>query len=427
MNTFTPTPTPSNATTNVTYDIPMEMATFSTAIVLRAIIMIVSFGMLFVCFALRNKQPVQSRLFVPYLFLVSKIVYSIAVIVSSIPAVWMSTYSTLNGQIGCYASLWFTNPLYIADVVAIIFMFLRFFLLRAQSNRKMVVMAGRRELVEQGANKEKRDYRGYALKVLIHPAVLAIAIILSLLSIYIVGAGDAANANGFCSDRWSQSEQTARNNHPDWPDLRDAHLARYQVILVGLIVIGVIIMLITDLVINGHYKQLFKPREFFQVTFRDDDPLIFRQELYAVLGSAILLGLIVIIFAILGNSSDTNDRKKELYVLLKIILYFFFWDIPSLIAIPGIIIFTALKWEARRKKKGDPFASIAESDMEEGKKEEVGRMKWKNLDVRDFDSSIAMIHRLLGTGDNESHRLFLEFTKKEFSIEVRCKIFRIYI
>jgi hypothetical protein len=409
--TFTPIPTLRNNTTNVTVDPNMQVATFAVAIALRTSIIVISLVAILLCFMLRNKQPVQSRLFVPYIFVFTKIIYSIAVILSTLPQAYIGSDSFTSTQISCWLSLWGTNPLYFADVASIVFMFLRFFVLRAQSNRQEHIIQGRRELLETESTHIKRDRRGTFFRILIHPAFLAVALFICILSIYVVGGIDAGNAKGICSDRWSKSEKQVTDKYPDI-GYKDAHMARYQVVIFILIAITAVIMIITDLVINGHFKRC--GREFFQVVFEDDDPLVFRFELYAFILSAIPLGLIFVIYGIITAAQSANTYD----LLIKTILYFFFWDLPSLAAIPGVIIYKAIRWETRRGKSffsGWESSNFAFEEIESAAKAE--RMKTKDMDIRVYDSSMNMIHRLLGTGDKEAHKLFQEFCNKEFSVE----------
>src|SRR3989338_1179051 len=114
----------------------LDKATFAVTVVLRAIVVFLCLFMLVLCIWKRKRQPLKSRKFIPALFLVSKAFANIAVVQSAWPAGWNSYDLGVNAIVGCYIQLWGTNVLYIINMLCVIFMFCRFFSLRAYEKRK---------------------------------------------------------------------------------------------------------------------------------------------------------------------------------------------------------------------------------------------------------------------------------------------------
>jgi hypothetical protein len=257
-----------------------------------------------------------------------------------------------------------------------------------------------------------------AIKFFTDPLFLFFAISLSVLSIYVVGAIDVGRTNGTCSDSWAK--YTAKG-------VPAAVLARYEIFVVVVIALVGLTLVFMDLIFNGHLTNLctckMTPRKFFKNLFFEDDPLRYRLELYSFAFPALALGVIVGSFGIVS----TVTTRSNYIVLLRNILYVFLWDIPSLLAIPGVVLISALRWQYRENHaKNEIFAYNYEmkSNSPGGEKGVIYEPTVvdmpsyiKDLDITEFNDSADMIHRILGCGDIEAKQIFKDFTSKEFSVE----------
>jgi hypothetical protein len=335
--TFSNYTTPDNTTAS-----PVAKATFVMSIILRASVCIACVILLVLCFIKRNKQPVTSRLFVPYVFLISKIFNNIASVQTVFPSAWQRYSAYTNQQIGCYVGLWVVVPMYIVSILCIAFMFLRFFVLQWFSFRTIRTQELRRDLLKSSnkgatyiANRAKLVDR--MIKVTMSPLMIAIAITLCVLSVYIIGAIDLGRRGDqvSCTDEWSADLQYA------------AVLARYEIVVIVVICIICVILVLFDLIANEFLPKLIKRKitlkQFLVQLFMESDPLRYRMELYCMAIPGACLGLILGIFGIVANVQG----QAEYFNLIKTFLYVFFWEYPSMVVLPGITLVCAFKWDRR--------------------------------------------------------------------------------
>ncbi|KAL0483722.1 7 TM domain-containing transmembrane protein [Acrasis kona] len=401
---------------------PTDIASFVVAVILRASVIICCILMIFLCLFKRNRQPLKSRKWIPYVFLLSKIIGNIAGVQSAWPASWSHDSIGTASSVGCFIEQWGSNPLYIVNLLCIVFLFGRFFVLKAYESRKQQHQEIRREeqladdcatldtdkMKEQSAiGRANRRIRlkSKIIKSLTSWYLLAFSMVALLLSIYIMGAIDISRTGGICNDNWAKITPAG---------VPAAILARYEIVLVVVIAVTAVIMLITDMVMVYRTPSPFS----FGNMFLEDDPLRYRMELYLFCIPASCLGIIVACF---GISSTVVDRTSTI-VLVRTILYFLFWEIPGLLVIPGVSLFHAIAWE-RREKKAIIKSNSDRIDTSPGNNSSSlsaisGLPKHVcELDPTEFNDSSDMIHRLLGCGDVTTHELFRDFAKKEFSVE----------
>jgi hypothetical protein len=395
----------------------LDKATFGVTLSLRAIVILMCLIFLGLCIWKRNRQPLKSRKWIPYVFLISKALSNVAAVQSAWPYGWNNYDLGISAIVACYIQLWGTNPLYIVTMLCVIFMFCRFFVLKAYEKRKIRHQA----LVHD----QHMDYRvvqkshniSRFIKFLTSPMLLFFVVMVCFFSIYVIGAIDVSRTNGTCSDSWAKYTS---NGVPA------AVLARYEIFVVLCIAIVGVIIVITDLIVNGHLSTICRCRvsfkEFMKTLFIEDDPLRYRMELYLFAIPAVSLGIMVGAFGLVS----TLTTRPAYVVLVRNILYVVFWDIPGLLVIPGMVLFTTFDWE-RRERRAKQHSSI-EYDMganspgesvelpEEGVKVTLPK-HISDLDITEFNDSADMIHRILGSGDQEAYQLFKGFTSKEFSVE----------
>jgi hypothetical protein len=337
---------------------------------------------------------------------VSKIVNNIASVQTVFPAAWQSYNAYINQQIGCYVGLWVVVPMYIVSILCVGFLFFRFFVLQWFAARTVRTQEMRRDLLSSpnktGANVMNRaKIIDRIIKLSMSPWMIALAITVCVLSVYMVGAIDLGRQGDQvrCTDEWSKDQQYA------------AVLARYEIIVIVIIVIITIIQVLFDLIANGFFKKLFKReitfRQFLIELFMESDPLRYRMELYLMAIPGACLGLILGIFGIVSSIQG----QAEYFNLIKQFLYVFLWEYPSMLVLPGVVLICAIKWNRRenlfKNKKGDLLNSAMSPDM----------AMYAEIDIATFNDAPGMMHRLLGVGDVETYDMFKDFTKKEFSVE----------
>jgi len=401
--------------------LPIDVASFAVAVILRSFVIACCVVMLFLCIWKRRRQPLKSRKWIPYVFLLSKIIGNIAGTQAAWPSGWSHDSVGVNSIVGCYIEQWGSNPLYIVNMLCIVFLFGRFFVLKAYESRKSQHQAIRREeqqadnestldtdKIKQQCDTDRANRRirliSKIIKSLTSWYLLAAMMAICLLSIYVMGAIDVSRTGGVCNDQWAKIT-------PEGTPA--AILARYEIVLVCLIAATVIIMLLTDFFVFLRSHKPFSLRNMFL----EDDPLRYRMELYLFCIPAIFLGIIVGCFGI----SSTVVGRTSAIVLVRTILYVIFWEIPGLLVIPGVPLFHAIAWEFREKKTKDK-ANGDRVDTGPGTLASISRITGlpqhvSELDPTEFNDSSDMIHRLLGCGDITTHELFMDFSKKEFSVE----------
>jgi hypothetical protein len=386
---------------------PIAKASFIISVILRSSVCVICVLLLVLCFVKRRKQPVQSRLFVPYVFLISKIFNNISSVETVFPQAWTRYSAYINQQVGCYVSLWVAIPTYIISILCVTFLFIRFFVLQWFAHRTVRTQELRRDLIstpnkatQNSMNRSKFFDR--LIKVAMAPWFMALEIILCLLSVYVVGAIDLGRRGSqvSCTDEWSA-------------DLRYAAvLARYEIVVIVVIVIIIVIMVLIDLIANKFLLKLVRREitlsQFFAQLFMESDPLRYRMEIYLMAIPGICLGLIFGIFGAIANARG----EPEYFELLKTLLYVFFWEYPSMLVLPGLILICAFKWDRREYQSKERRKSMLKSNPIS-----PDMMVFADLDITQFNDAAGMIHRLLGCGDQDTHDMFKEFTKKEFSVE----------
>ncbi|KAL0488640.1 regulator of G-protein signaling [Acrasis kona] len=385
-----------NGTTNTTSTSiqPLAIPTFVISIVLRASVILVCVVLMLLLFIKRKSQPVSSRLWVPYVFTISKLLNNIAYIQVNSPVQW----SASNQQAGCYISLWATVPLYVISLLCVTLMFVRFFVLQWFTRRSEQTLNIYRDwmnnedaVLKRSADGQKRVDK--IIKFLMSPILHGFIIIASVLSLYIVGAVDLGRPRTsiVCSDEWSNFNLTYA-----------AIMARYEVVVVVVICVFAVLLVLVDLLANDSLIPFLKRKisifELINQLFVEGDPLRYRMELYCM---SIPGGCLGLIFGIFGIVSVSTGGQPESANLIRTFLYVLFWEYPSMIVLPGIILYYSFKWDRRKSKnKLDP-----------------SNTPYASIDITKFDDTPDTIHRLLGCGDVVTHDLFKNFAKKEFSVE----------
>jgi hypothetical protein len=381
ITTHTPTPSQSDNITdlctlnfNEVPQIPSTLTVFIIITLLRAFVIATCLVMFILCLINRKSNFILSRSFTPYCFLIWKILSTGVEESEAVPASWLNsscfltslnTVSTPGDQFICYAELYALEPLFILNIVALLILFYQFFSKRMLMNLK--------------ANQtETLVWKARLLQFTSSKVFLALIMSSVLLLVFIVGLIQIGVNEGFC---------------------KPTDLLFYFETFISLIVgITIVIMSVIDFArACSCNESLFHQ---FKTKFFDDDPLLYRAEYY-IMGFAILNYVIIrASFKSYAFISKENNNVTAFNVpLVMYILQVIFWEIPSLVALPGILLIGAAR-----------FSRIVQMSAQQNMYTPIEAFMGYN-----FESSEQTIHLLMG--HPRTHDLLRDFACKELSLE----------
>jgi hypothetical protein len=229
---------------------------------------------------------------------------------------------------------------------------------------------------------------------------LLMCIIVCLLAPIVIGIIDLANAPRLCEREPNFLPCTCESEgHMTISELS------IQLILIGCYAVAMIV----DMVINAFTAKNRSCHQKISSFYKQQDPLRFRAEATAFVLASLFYAIWMAI--LYGTSfapalmTDIGEQQREIMLMT---LYFFSWDIPSLIALPGVILFTTLQYKLRIENKTKTQQSEDEKTAELTNVEE----QEEKYDLSRFDRDIIpMIF-----ADSIAKDMFKEFCVRELTV-----------
>jgi hypothetical protein len=376
----------------------LQLTTFIVGEVLRGVTLTVSAVLLILCFIFRNHQPLKSRSWFPFLYLTVHIIEQICYVLQVIPTTWISGNGDAATQGFCFLYVWISTPLLILLFVVIIIWIIRWLSLRALNKRKETKARQQqddlsmddesqtdgsstdRKLIANKAAKTTNNLGNYKLIQFLLSRKAAVLIIgVSLIIIYVVGAIDLILWKGQCVT-WSI-------------------MFLVELSFIAVFFILLILFILYDFISTGFMDRKFScSKQWLADMFLNDDPLMFRAELYLVLFFITLEFFQQLVYVIITLvPGNPYGEIAGLYNQIGMVLLN---QLTGLISIPGTPLFFTILWLARSNNRDE--LSIHEADAG---------------DLAIYNRSEDTIARILLSGDKQLANLFKEFAVKEFSVE----------
>ncbi len=396
-------------TTNTTLT-EFEFATFVLGESLRGLTITFQIVILVLCIVFRNHQPLKSRSWFPIAYMLCKLFeQSINVCYLVPPAYFSKENGFIGAQVLCFLQVWVLTPLIIAIVMVIGLNFVRWIVLGMIARRKErkahenmdefsfatttelqtytendsgELTARRLKKADAEATMETRaDIGGPGtkyfklLQFLMTKRSFALWIVLTLAVAFAVHIVHVVLYKGIC--------------------YLDGFNYATELVILFIMYLGLLIIAVGDFIVNGLVRLGSCTKRWLDDVFFEDDPLLFRLELYSIVFACTIQACIEIVFVILASKPETLPLGNLLHLLGQILASHF----GGLFAMPGIPLIFTIIWYVRSKNRD-------RATVEDGM-----------VDLAIYNRSEETITQILASSDKRIATLFKQFTVKEFSVE----------